>query len=499
MDQEDDNVINLNAKREQKRRKSQSEKEQEQEDLLAAASDWHQEKQLREVLSKGCYFVKRQDGKWLGVKRAHFANHYPEWTTKFAQAVTSIMEMRGHTYLDVTYTYKTCHADVLNLLDRSGWLELDIGDYHWLFDVLIQSLGGNKPPNIEHIEEVLVYKYQNPASYTLPCLVIHGEGGVGKNVLVDTVLYLLFGRQTYSGVADDIIGDFNALVKGMAVVMIDEAEADAISETKLKHMLNRARLTINDKGIPQYEIDNTPLYLIGSNKSEGGVWLDRSQADRRYSVLHVKKGQSLAYWVALHMGLIPADQKYISEDEPAYQQATRWLKSEGSKILSDPTQIACWMGSLFLKHGDKPEPLPLHGDDFKRLMDIQKPMDERVFEAVFNDPDFDHIERRVLHKGYVALCDEDGQKRHLKEMKFYEKLRDWVERNKPHLIETQITVAETALGLTKESRPRVWIARDRVQVGGQVAGKDNRHRGTRHKYIADGGQFGRPKWVGPEV
>ena len=81
----------------------------------------------------------------------------------------------------MTYTFRQdLPPDMLNLLDQSGWLKPDVGDCHWLFDVLIQSLGGNKIENIEHIKHVLAYKYLYPEAYTLPCLVIHGEGGLAK-------------------------------------------------------------------------------------------------------------------------------------------------------------------------------------------------------------------------------------------------------------------------------------------------------------------------------
>ena len=98
----DDNVIELNAKRKPRQRGTQSEKEQEQEDLLQAAAEWLDEKQLREVLRLGCYFAKTESGHWIPIKKDHFSSHYPEWSTKFARAVTHVMYERGWNYHDVT-------------------------------------------------------------------------------------------------------------------------------------------------------------------------------------------------------------------------------------------------------------------------------------------------------------------------------------------------------------------------------------------------------------
>jgi hypothetical protein len=43
---------------------------------------------------------------------------------------------------------------------------------------------------------VIAYKYMHPEEFRLPCLLIHGEGGIGKNLLVDKILHLIFDGQT---------------------------------------------------------------------------------------------------------------------------------------------------------------------------------------------------------------------------------------------------------------------------------------------------------------
>src|ERR1051325_2830849 len=502
-----ENVVDMNAARERLKKggrpkKTASQEDEEYRNLLAAASEFLDQHQFRECLRQKCYFIRKANGLWIPVSRSHFGSHFPTWGEKFGRAVTNVMHDRGWNYLDCTYTYGTCPKDTFNMLDRSRWIQPDVGEYHWLFDVLIQSLSGNKYENRDHLEHVLAYKYLHPWVYTLPCLLIHGEGGVGKNVLVDLVLYEMLDRQTYSGEAKDVIGDFNGIVKGMGVVMIDEAEADSTCSNALKHRVGRVRLTINDKNIAQYEIDNTALYIISSNKSEGGVWLDRSTADRRYSVLHVLKGQALPYWIAIHEGDLPPDCKYLDKNDPIYRKWYQWMLNEGQSILTDHKQIANWLGALLDKHGDRPHPLPLHGADFKRLMDIQKPMDEKISEAVFTDPDFKFIEKAVLHKGYVLCCQEDGQKGWLKQGKFYERVREWLERNRPDIVEAQIRVTEWQQvshdphdDQFAERRPRVWIGADQVQWGGN----DNPNRkSTMRKYLREHG-YNKFSWIGPDV
>src|SRR6478672_10136984 len=119
---------------------------------------------MREVLRLGCYFLQRADSAWFAIKPGHLGSHFPEWSQpKFRVAVTMKLQERRWAYNDVTYSFRRdLPPDLLNLLDRSGWLEPDVGEHHWIFDVLVQSLGGIKAENIEHLKHVLAYKYLHP-------------------------------------------------------------------------------------------------------------------------------------------------------------------------------------------------------------------------------------------------------------------------------------------------------------------------------------------------
>src|SRR5690348_9031636 len=173
----DDNVIDFReaaAKKRGRPQRTQEEKEQQEQDLIEAAEQWLEANPLRECLKQRCYFVQKENRQWIPAMRHNFGSHYPIWSEKFGKAVTHVMAGRGWNHLDCTYTYGACPSDTFNMLDRSGWLEPDIGEYHWLFDVLMQALSGNKPENLDHLEHVLVYKFLHPQAYTLPCLLIHG-------------------------------------------------------------------------------------------------------------------------------------------------------------------------------------------------------------------------------------------------------------------------------------------------------------------------------------
>jgi Family of unknown function (DUF5906) len=464
-------------------------------DLLVAADQFLEANPMREVLRLGCYFLKRADGSWFPVKPGHLVSHFPEWSQpKFRVAVTMKLQERGWTYNDVTYTFRRdLPPDMLNLLDRSGWLKPDVGEYHWVFDVLVRSLGGNKAENMEHIKHVLAYKYLYPEAYTLPCLMIHGEGGVGKNLLVNHVLGIIFDGQTTSTASANVIGNFNSTLKGRTVVLLDESMADKVDGDALKIVLGNATITINEKNVAHYDADNTPLYLISSNDSEGGLYLDRSNADRRYSVMLVEQNETLDYWIALHEGWI-ADDMHDDRCEAACRRAKQWMHDQGFAILTDRQQIACWLGHLLLTYGELPHPTPLHGADFKRLMGIQKPVKERIVEAVFNDPGFTHIEKKVLYKAYRLLSDESGHRGKVRDHGFYAFVETWLKSNK------RTDIGEKRERMDDDHQHMIWYSKT---AEGRLCKQENSAR-----YIAnykpshdDDGREIRTtmRWVGPEV
>ena len=361
----------------------------------------------------------KDDGTYEFIRRSALIQSIPEWSDDFSTALKTQMAERNSLFTDVTYTFREPPNDCFNLLSRKRWLLPVGGEHHPAFDILMQSLGGGKLYNTQHIEHVICYKYLHPETYTLPTLVIHGEGGVGKNLLVDIVLNKLFDGQTISALSRHVVGDFNSLVKGKAVVLINESVAAKTDVSAVKATLGQATVTINEKGIPQYVADNTALYIIAANKNGGGgVYLDRSDADRRYSPIHCPDGKNLPYWVGQHYKI----------DIP---EARQWIRRDGLPIYSNKEQISKWLHYLVQNYSHLPEPSELHGPDFKRMMDRQKPITEQIFESVFFDIHFTHIDRVVALEAYQACARLEQRDVIVGRMTFYQDMDEWVQAHAP--------------------------------------------------------------------
>jgi hypothetical protein len=389
------------------------------------------------VLKAGKYLVWREN-EWIPIPPANFKRFFPDWNKEFAEAVTISMQDMGRIHKDMTYSYRDLpNGDYFNMVSRTNWLKPADGQHHWLFELLMFTLGGGKDENIEHLERVIAYKYMHPEEFRLPCLLIHGEGGIGKNLLVDKILHLIFDSQTVSLLSDNALGQFNSLIKGKAVALIDESAADNTSRSKVKSIVHNGRLTLNEKFMPECKIDNTPLWIIGTNESEGGIFLDRSEADRRFSVIHAEKGRTLV-------------QNIADAHDWTLLDGQQWMVTEGNRICGDVREVAKWLGHLTRRYGNQPLPLALHGEDFRRLLDIQKPMDEGIAEAVFLDPDFLYIEPKVAYHGYKQLALRSGKKP-VGENKFVAMIEGWLKAHQP-----AIKAKEVWFDKPRKGRRRVW-------------------------------------------
>jgi hypothetical protein len=131
-------------------------------------------------------------------------------------------------------------------------------------------------------------------------------------------------------------------------------------------------------------------------------------------------------------------------------EARQWMITEGDCICGDALEVKKWLGHLTRRYGNQPMPLALHGEDFRRLLDIQKPMDEGIAEAVFLDPDFLYIERKVLYYGYKQLTLRSGKKP-VGENKFVAMVEGWLKAHRP-----EIEAKEVWFDKPRKGRRRLW-------------------------------------------
>lgn len=435
---------------------------------LDAAVEFVEQTPLYYVSRLDHYLMRDSEGHWCFLRYSAICRTYHQFSdSNFRAAFTLAMGNAGRNFLDCTYSLAKTPPDKLNLLDITKWVQPEEGDYHWLFDLIIHSIGGGKADNIRHLEQLIVWKYLHPNCPTLPALVINGEGSLGKNLLVEILLKTLFDGMAIAAFATALLDKFNSPLKGKVCVLIDEAKASKIDHEKLKNMLGSSTLLINEKGVPQYEVPATAWYILSSNRE--GIYLDRSSADRRWSVFHVEAGKDLNHWLRPKLGNV------------SYDEAGTWVRANAPRILSNKQQIANWIHALIKKHEGLTQPLPFHGDDFDQLLDTQKPIEERIIEDVFTDPDFTHINRQTMHEGYRAMC--EGERKAIPSRYFYARVRAWL-KSHPDLCVNQEEV--TRKHRTTRANHYFW-AKNEVQTH-QINENDSDYLDR---------TSAPPRWIGP--
>ena len=128
---------------------------------------------------------------------------------------------------------------------------------------------------------------RNPGRKLPICIVMNGEGGVGKSFLFDKLFRKLFGDM-YGFKSNKVSGRFNKELENKICFLIEElSHQDNKNESNIiKDMISNPKIRIERKGIDSYEIENCIRFFICSN-GEWSVRIENNNSSRRYLVCDV--------------------------------------------------------------------------------------------------------------------------------------------------------------------------------------------------------------------
>jgi hypothetical protein len=385
-----------------------------------------------------------EQGIWVEYKVSAFFKGEPILMKKGASTLfLYIMKQMGRSYRTKTLSASVQPDYMLNMFRKDHWLQPVEGDYHEVFDILLRSLGDNKSENIRHLKEVIAWKYNHPEDYSLSCLVIFGEGGSGKNTLVDGVLGAVFGKNQVISISQEEMKNFNGQMAGKMIVMFDESIAAKTDMERFKAILSNKTLNINPKYGKPYTAENMGLYFAGSNGSMGAVYLDRLQSDRRFSILKVTRS------IIDHV----MDIKSLNRNA-----ALEWWM-ERKDMLTDKNQVAMWLNHIieFSNHLTK-TPEPLHGEDYQALLQTQAGVIEWIVSTVFEHPEFTFIGSKECFKLYELKCDEYGSRTRMAKPAFMAKLGDILHRDLKYIVKNERQKVITDIG--RQTTQSGWVNRN---------------------------------------
>jgi len=349
-------------------------------------------------------------------ERALFKMHPVLNISEASAMFDEAMFEKGRVMLSSTYSFRTVADDCLNLMKRDNWLEPMAGEYHPYFDVLFDSLSSGKLENREHLERVIAWKYKHPEDFLLPCITIYGDGAVGKGVLLEDVLGNIFTDEQCIAVRqNDILGNFNSVLMGKTIVMIDEISANNKDMAAFKAFVGNKSITVNPKGLKQFKADQTALIFTGSNDVLSAVRLAGDNSDRRWSILKITAGKTLRYWMNKH----------------GYNDAT---EEDLVDVVSDHEELSKWLFHICKQSQGLARPVALHGEDYKQLIQNQKSELEELCERVFNDKDFTGIKEKDLWTLYQIKMGQESKWTGRGKRPTMVQVRNWAEKNAHHIV-----------------------------------------------------------------
>ena len=336
-------------------------------------------------------------------------------------------------YSEITSSWNIVPQNTKNLLEKN-FVETVDAEYSFTFDILMKSLGGGKQENITHIEKLILTKYLNPSNFMLPALVFtHDEGGTGKTFLTSKLMPTIFGGAQYvaaNAKIDNLIGKFNNVIDGKAVVFVNEVSSEKADSDALKNIIHSPKVTLELKGIDSFEIDNLPLYILAGNKKDasfGTILLANDITDRRYSI--VMPGKSLIDHIN--------DYLILNQLEPS-EENNKAIRELMEYDFADAMQVGAWIHHLIQKYGKMTHVDALHGQDYQTLLNIQKPFITRFFEHLFFEIKPTKIKKLTAFEYYKHCSFEQNAGTRTKNKgNFYVAMEEWIEKNAPHYKETK--------------------------------------------------------------
>ena len=140
-------------------------------------------------------------------------------------------------------------------------------------------------PMKEHILNIWCKGKKNVYEYTVKLLasyiqwlnvksgvaiVINGDKGTGKSCIIEKFLKIYGDYGKIVPKLENILGNFNSLLKDVLLVYINEATftGDKKETNKLRNLITTPSVYVNEKFMPQYTVDNYTNFIIDGNSDQ---------------------------------------------------------------------------------------------------------------------------------------------------------------------------------------------------------------------------------------
>lgn len=122
----------------------------------------------------------------------------------------------------------------------------------------------------EYTIKLLAFYLQNLDTKSGVALVISGDKGSGKSCIIEKFLKIYGEYGKIVPKLEDILGNFNSILKDSLMVYINEATftGDKGNINKLRNLVTSPKVNVNEKFMPQYTISNFSNFIIDGNSDQ---------------------------------------------------------------------------------------------------------------------------------------------------------------------------------------------------------------------------------------
>ncbi len=283
---------------------------------------------------------------------------------------------------------------------------------------LIFSIWWNKKENIDYLYISILYKYLNLNDYSIPAIVFYGTWWTWKSSFI-TLLSTIFWENNvmWNLWQRDITSSFDTykwqkLIVEFAEITTNNKHSDIMILNKLKNIIWAEKITVNEKWIQPYQIENIAWFFISSNSNKPLQLDDKSKWNRRFTIMN--SVNKLKNWKEVNNAI---------RDKNKVANFLAWLLINYSEVIKYKNLEA-------LNNKDKKELeersqneansfwdwLKINYPDFlwkKRVIEIKEKIDEYCFE---NDIDLYSFNKYFWNNSRYSK----------KNIRFWDKVYAWV-------------------------------------------------------------------------
>lgn len=236
-------------------------------------------------------------------------------------------------------------------------------------DFLLYCVGGGKKENIQHLKKWILMKHKHPEkSVNIPNIDIGGgKGGSGKGALVKILKTIFTNVCVVPTDVSDLL-KFNG-VWGMAVIVyFDEGDVKEMPHNALKRVTAAEERRDERKGKDATIVDDVTNKLFMSNNDNGVVPLVGGEAgeDRRFSIIFTGTQ------------MVPTAKSMFNFE--TMTQAKLFVNSCWEEVFGNREKISEFLYSLYEEFPDLDHLEELHGEDYRRRVNKQKPDIVKAFD-----------------------------------------------------------------------------------------------------------------------